>query len=411
MYLCYFLFILSTIGFSTAFYSPKDISKDLLPSLYFESFESFERNGTFYSSIIIVKNFPQIYLKTKYYRLFFTSRRNSTVDPWFTLSIPYSCIGNGGIINYNNVATVTSHVELASPFCSDSHICDQAIIFLQLYNREPPAEDDLTFNDVPPNMMDRINITQQEHKKLTIQETLHPDINSDTFNDNDRMMSSFLQESVEWANTVNVQSHLHGPVLQQRREPAFGGARFHLFFNIIGTLPELMYLEVGVFNGSSLFSVLNGNQATIRHAVAVDSWRQQDAPFANTATSQIRDSVVDALQESGYGSLVHLVVGSCWELEPGAVTRMMGGKANVYFYDAGHSPHDHFSSLVHFLHDLADSFIFLVDDWNWLSVQSGTLAAIDTLPVEVVSKIVISTGRREGHEWNNGLACFVLKKM
>ena len=65
------------------------------------------------------------------------------------------------------------------------------------------------------------------------------------------------------------------------------GRRFQLFLNAVGSIPGTRYLEVGVFNGSSLVSILDGNDIS---AVAIDIWDVND-PVATAMKAEVVSEV------------------------------------------------------------------------------------------------------------------------
>ena len=87
-------------------------------------------------------------------------------------------------------------------------------------------------------------------------------------------------------------------------------------------------------------------------------------------------------------------------------------------YDGNHSETSHYSALNHFLSCLDEVFIYLVDDWNWESVRSGTMQSIIDTKCEILYKNEIITTNYNIHakhsfhdsDWHNGISIFVLKK-
>jgi hypothetical protein len=192
----------------------------------------------------------------------------------------------------------------------------------------------------------------------------------------------------------------------------YSGRKFQNFMNLIGGIPDTRYLEVGVFNGSSLISILEGNNPS--GVVAVDLWDPAD-PEVTTMKNQVVSYVQGRYNQSGN---VHILHQSCWEVRPSTVTALLGGPVTVYFYDAGHSLTDHYLALAHYYAALTDEFIFIVDDWNWSMVRKGTYAALELFPVQIVAQIEITTTvgdalRRQGAtgSWHMGMTAFVIRKL
>jgi hypothetical protein len=215
----------------------------------------------------------------------------------------------------------------------------------------------------------------------------------------------------------------------------FSGHKFQFFMNALGSLPGTRYLEVGVFNGSSLMSVLHNNVHAAESsgadsssssssrggggggvvgAVAIDIWDP-----ASAADTEMRLAVTDMVSSQYNASgHTHVLHSSAWKVSPSRVRTLLGGAATLYFYDAGHAVADHFLSVAQFFSALADVSIFVVDDWNWRMVRTGTLAALAQYPVDVVCQLEVETLVGPAitsvpgatGSWHNGMAAFVLQK-
>ena len=87
---------------------------------------------------------------------------------------------------------------------------------------------------------------------------------------------------------------------------------------------------------------------------------------------------------------------------------------NFYFYDGGHSANDHELALTYYYDNLANVFIFIVDDWVHSPAKEGTLKAIEKLNLKVHKKWEIGKPQREtntpGLTWHNGLYLAVCEK-
>lgn len=198
--------------------------------------------------------------------------------------------------------------------------------------------------------------------------------------------------------------------IQNVRE-GYSGKHFQVFLNLIGGIPDTRYLEVGVYNGSSLISILENNNAL--SAVAVDIWDPQSEE-ATKMKNEVITTVQNKYNQSGN---VHILHDSCWNVTSGRVMNLLGGPVNVYFYDAGHSVSDHFLSVGQFFSAMDEVFIFIVDDWNWNIVQKGTLTAMELYPIKVVAKVEITTVVGKAlrdldltGSWHNGMVAYVLQK-
>lgn len=194
----------------------------------------------------------------------------------------------------------------------------------------------------------------------------------------------------------------------------FSGDTFRHLLNNLGSLVGVRYLEVGTFNGSSLFAFVEGNEATIGRAVAIDNWDQSNLSYLIGTAQDVRNDVMSALQSHGFDSFISVIERNCWDVSAAEVVSKLGGKAHIYFYDAGHSVVDQYVALPHFLSALEDTFILIVDDWSWTSVKRGTYSALRSMPVEIISELSINTVvcyPEFNTQWHNGVGIFVLQKL
>ena len=120
----------------------------------------------------------------------------------------------------------------------------------------------------------------------------------------------------------------------------------------------------------------------------------------------------------GHGSEVYFFEEDCYKIELDKIRELPGGeKFMIYFFDGPHEVMDHYLAVVNFFPILEDLSILIIDDWNLAEVQSGTDAALEQLPVDVLYKLEITsefhTTKQESTSYtgyHNGCCIFVLKK-
>ena len=94
-------------------------------------------------------------------------------------------------------------------------------------------------------------------------------------------------------------------------------------------------------------------------------------------------------------------------------------KFNIYMYDGDHSIVSQYSALTYYIHNLDDYFIYVVDDWNWRDVRTGTFLAIQDLKLKTLFSKEIRLTDDNTHtpndiaynNWWNGIGIFVLSKV
>jgi hypothetical protein len=212
-----------------------------------------------------------------------------------------------------------------------------------------------------------------------------------------------------FADAVQDKSKLNEALLSH---PGLSGTQFRHFMNNLASVTGVRYLELGVYMGSTLFSTLYQNRID---AVAIDLWNDTSLDCNSTTM----DFVLAHLDAYRGNNNVDVISGDCWEISSGQHQRIvssLGGKANIYFYDAGHRAMDHFMSLTNYLSVLEDVFLFIVDDWNMASVRDGTWLALTSLGLdilygyEIISSGLPNTTEVGQSQWYDGMAMFVLGK-
>lgn len=175
-----------------------------------------------------------------------------------------------------------------------------------------------------------------------------------------------------------------------------------LLNNLIAGLPDARYLEIGVWKGSTVCSAAFGNSVAV---TCVDNWSEYGGPreafLTNVDRVRSADNAIRVIEEDfrrvAFGAL---------------------GRFNVYFYDGHHSDADQYDGIVLALPALDDTFVLIVDDWNWRCVRDGVKRAIADLALDVESFVEIRTTQDDSHasvaraesDWHNGYFLAVVHK-
>lgn len=169
------------------------------------------------------------------------------------------------------------------------------------------------------------------------------------------------------------------------------------FLNNILNREGARYLEIGTWKGSTHISALYQNNPEF--SIAIDDFSQFDGPKQDFESNC----------QKFLGKSPNFVNGDCFLINP---LDYGISNINVYFYDGEHSPNNQRRALEDFYPYMANEFIYIVDDWNWGTVQHGGNEGIRNTGVEVVYKQEIFTDNHAGDRngWWNGWYIGVLKK-
>lgn len=215
-------------------------------------------------------------------------------------------------------------------------------------------------------------------------------------------MEDYVKKCIE--NAKNNISKLPDDLLEM--EGMCGNKTRHFYNNLLDHFPwgEARYLEIGTWMGTSLCSAMYGNKANV---VCIDNFSQFSGPKAQFMAN---------LEKYKGENNVTFVEEDAWKVN---VEETFKEKIDVYLYDGGHEYDDQYKALVHYHACLQDTFVFVVDDWNWKPTRDGTFDAIRDLGLDVLFKHEIRLTNDDTHTppwvngrqtWHNGIGIFILKK-
>jgi hypothetical protein len=176
----------------------------------------------------------------------------------------------------------------------------------------------------------------------------------------------------------------------------------HFINNLVRSLGDTRYLEVGTWAGSTLCSAINRN---IVRATAVDNWSQFDGPKA-----RFLENLAAFRTPRAY---VNLIEDDFRNIDFASI-----GKFDIYLFDGPHEYQDQHDGLELVLPALESTFVFIVDDWNWEQVRRGTLDAVAKVGTCLEYALEIRTTfdgsqpeiRAQYSDWHNGYFISVLSK-
>lgn len=208
-----------------------------------------------------------------------------------------------------------------------------------------------------------------------------------------------IKKAEKGISKINSSDNLGNDILNY--EGLTGTKTRHLYNNLC-SIPDLKYLEIGTWYGSSSISALYKNNI---HGVFIDNWSQFNGN---------KNILINALEKFKTNSTYTIIENDCW-----AVDTEQLGFFDIYLYDGGHSENDHYMALKYYINNMFNDFIFIVDDYNWSEVRDGTFKAIQDLNLEIVFRheIFISPEDLENmplhkgkNTWWNGCGIFLLRK-
>lgn len=179
--------------------------------------------------------------------------------------------------------------------------------------------------------------------------------------------------------------------------PGFSTPTFRHFLNGLCAPPWVRYLEVGTHKGSTLIASSYDNPGRF---AAVDDFSEMEHLGA-------REGFEAARRQFDAHCHFTFLEGDCWS---GTLRRRLRRDVNVYFYDGPHRYEDHYRAFTLMDRVFANTFVAVVDDWNWLGVRKATRAAFADLGYTTVLKRELFTRTSGRAHWWNGMFVAVMAK-
>lgn len=174
---------------------------------------------------------------------------------------------------------------------------------------------------------------------------------------------------------------------------SFTGAKVRTMLNLLCAPPDMVYLEIGAWNGGTAAAAAFGNPGSF---TTVDNFKD----FGGGA-----ESVDEKFKEAGVN--IRLIEADCWTIPMPHLPQ----EVNVFFWDGPHDYESHKRALPHFKDAMAHEFIFVVDDWEDPEVRAATSEGIHDAELTTLAYLWLGAGEHEsGAGWWNGLGVFILRK-
>mgnify|MGYP003628414080 CR=1 FL=1 len=154
--------------------------------------------------------------------------------------------------------------------------------------------------------------------------------------------------------------------------------------NLLADFEGCNYMQVGTWKGACLYSALYKNN--VNYAFACDNFSQfalrqgpvfeDDEGGMKTQTNLNSDVMLDLMrpEEEEESMEFEFYDGDSF----GIPLDLIKNPINMYFYDGDHNLGSHFMALYYYYPILADSFIFICDDWPEDQVRAGTWSGMES---------------------------------
>lgn len=188
------------------------------------------------------------------------------------------------------------------------------------------------------------------------------------------------------------------------------GKKYRYFINnLIAGLDDVRYIEVGSWSGSTACSAMINNKGKF---TCIDNWSDFGGP---------RNEFLSNIEKSKNENIDFTLIDSDFrQVDYGNI-----GKYNIYLFDGPHSEQDQYDGVKIAQPALDDTYILIIDDYNQIEEQRGTLGAIEDLGQKIVCSIEIITMQPEIYstgayqhpwiahnrsDWHNGYLIALIEK-
>jgi len=182
-----------------------------------------------------------------------------------------------------------------------------------------------------------------------------------------------------------------GPPDWVRAIDGMSGQKYRTFISeLVKSLPDARYLEVGSYVGSTAAAALAGNDVT---AVCIDNWSQFGGPRETFLANMER------VRSSSPGVDFRFIEGDFRRTDFSSI-----GRFNIYLFDGPHEEQDQYDGIMMAKPALDRRVILIVDDWNWAASRLGTFRAVRAAGYSIACSIEIRTTLDNSHAANYGMA-------
>ena len=192
--------------------------------------------------------------------------------------------------------------------------------------------------------------------------------------------------------------------------PGLTSEKVKHFINNLCELPDCKYLEAGVFQGSIFAAAVERNDLV---ATAIDNFSESSiVPMdsnvnINSEKGNNKEIFLRNIKDLVLNKQVNIIDSNVFEADLNKISL----KNNVIFMDIEHTYESHYNFLNKFYEKIDNTFVYVVDDWNWLQVRDATFKSIEDLKLKTLFKEEIFTKCEYKNDYWNGLGIFVLNKI
>lgn len=177
----------------------------------------------------------------------------------------------------------------------------------------------------------------------------------------------------------------------------------HLFNNLCNIKGQ--YLEIGLYCGATFCASFNKDLTS----VGIEDFSQ------NFGVDSVERELMDNIERAKLSQEPRMVATEnrdCFKTN-WLNEQPPTGNFNILFYDGEHSKESQAKALPHFLDNMADRFLFIVDDFAWTPVHEGTEIGFQQLKDRITIEKEWKLKGKKDHDdpiFHNGVGIFLISK-
>ena len=212
-----------------------------------------------------------------------------------------------------------------------------------------------------------------------------------------QLTQEHIQNSIDKA--LRGESNVNQDILNIR---GFSPPTVRHLFNNLCNIKNGNYLEIGLFCGATFCSSFNEDTVSI----GIENHSQDFSAGFDLVKQELEQNFK---QFSNRAKDAHIFYEDCFEIKK--LEYPFG--FDIYFYDGWHSEELQAKALPHFIDNMADRFVWIVDDSNWDYVASGTNIGLNELKDKIdIERVWTLRGYHLQNDpiWHNGVNIYLINK-
>ena len=179
--------------------------------------------------------------------------------------------------------------------------------------------------------------------------------------------------------------------------PGMSSPEIRCLLSNLCKIAGVRYLETGILKGSTFISALHGNHDYVVDAIAIYNWSEYGKnEFGENANIFLSHNKYRVIYCDAFN--LHL-------------EEHFNRPINIFFYNGYCSKDAHRKAFMYYDKVFADTFIAVVDAWNWTDVQKGTKEAFHELNYKILyEKELPAYYDSDLEKWWDGLYVAVIQK-